>query len=113
MDALLVITHAPDREVALKIARELVDNNLAACVNVLDACDSVYRWHDQIEQAREVPLMIKTRAARYPEVEAAIRRLHPYELPEIVAVGIERGLPEYLNWINTETQARAAPSARD
>jgi periplasmic divalent cation tolerance protein len=106
MDALLVITHVPDREIAVKIARELVEKNLAACVNVLDACDSVYRWHDKLEQAREWPLLIKTRAARYSEVETTIRRLHPYELPEIIAVGIERGLPEYLNWLHAETLLR-------
>ena len=106
MDALLVITNAPDRELAFRIARELVENNLAACVNVLDGCDSVYRWDGKIEQTREVPLLIKTHAARYDEVEAAIRRLHPYELPEIIAVGIERGLPEYLSWVQAETLAR-------
>ena len=98
-DVLLVITHVPDRGIALKIAHELVERKLVACVNVLGECDSIYHWQGQLEAAREVPLLIKTRATAYSSVEAAIRELHPYELPEIVAVRIERGLPEYLKWV--------------
>ena len=100
---LLVITNLPDRERALAIARALVQRRLAACVNVLGDCTSVYRWQGEIEEAGEVPLLVKTRATRYPELEAAIRELHPYELPEIVAVPIVRGLPEYLDWVAEET----------
>jgi periplasmic divalent cation tolerance protein len=101
-DTLLVITSAPDRKIALTIARELIEHRLAACVNVLGACDSIYRWQGQVEAARELPLLIKTRPAAYPDVEATIRKLHPYELPEIVAVRIERGLPEYLQWVTAQ-----------
>jgi periplasmic divalent cation tolerance protein len=100
---LLVFTNLPDRDAAMKLARGLVDKRLAACVNVLSACTSVYRWEGAVEQADEVPVLIKTRAARYPEIEAAIRRLHPYELPEIVAVPVVRGLSEYLDWVAEET----------
>lgn len=100
---LLVITNLPDRSRALALARSLVQRRLAACVNVLGGCTSVYRWQGEIEEAGEVPLLVKTRAARYPELEAAIRELHPYELPEIVAVPIVRGLPEYLDWVAEET----------
>ena len=103
MSALIVITNVPDRDVALKIARELVERRLAACVNILAECTSVYRWRDQLETATEVPLLIKTRAAIYAELEAAIRRLHPYELPEIIAVPIERGSPDYLEWLGAAT----------
>ena len=103
MSALIVITNAPDRDVALKIARALIERRLAACVNILAECTSVYRWQGRLETAVEVPLLIKTRAAIYAEVEAAIKSLHPYELPEIVAVPIERGLPAYLEWVNAET----------
>ena len=103
MSALIVITHAPDRDVALKIARALIERKLAACVNILAECTSIYRWQGRLETAAEVPLLIKTRAAIYADVEAAIRSLHPYELPEIVAVPIERGLPEYLEWVGVET----------
>ena len=103
MGALIVLTNAPNREVALAIARALVERKLAACVNILSECTSVYRWRGELETATEVPLLIKTRAAIYADVEAAIRSLHPYELPEIVAVPVEHGLPEYLEWVDSET----------
>jgi periplasmic divalent cation tolerance protein len=102
-DAVIVLTNLPDRDAALTLANELVAMKLAACVNVLSECTSVYRWKGAIENAREVPVLIKTRAARYAEVEAAIRRLHPYELPEIVAVPIVRGSDDYLQWVADET----------
>lgn len=103
MNALIVITNAPDRDAALRIAHALVERKLAACVNILAECTSVYRWKDKLETATEVQLLIKTRAELYDEVEAAIRSLHPYELPEIVAVPIGRGLPAYLEWVNNQT----------
>ena len=103
MSAMIVLTTTPDRGVAQNIARALIERRLAACVNILAGCESVYRWRGQIETASEVPLMIKTRAAIYDDVEAAIRSLHPYELPEIVAVSVERGLPAYLDWVSAET----------
>ena len=102
-ETLLVVTNLPDRDAALRLARALVEQRLAACVNVLNGCTSVYRWDGAVEQAEEVPLLIKTRAARYPELESAIRELHPYELPEIIAVPMVRGLPEYLDWVAEET----------
>jgi periplasmic divalent cation tolerance protein len=100
---LLVFTNAPDRTVAMRIAQALVNERLAACVNVLGGYTSVYRWDGAVETAEELPLIIKTRAARYAEVQAAIRRLHPYELPEILAVPVVDGLPEYLDWVAEET----------
>jgi periplasmic divalent cation tolerance protein len=103
MDALLVLTNLPDREAADALAAHLVDARLAACVNILAPCRSVYRWQGQAESAEEVPVLIKTTAARYPALEAAIRQRHPYELPEIVAVPIAHGLPGYLAWVATET----------
>ena len=102
-EVIVVLTNMPDRDAALKLARELVAKRLAACVNVLAGCTSVYRWKGEVEEAGEVPVLIKTRAGRYDEVETAIRRLHPYELPEIVAVPVTRGLDEYLEWVNGET----------
>ena len=102
-DTLLVFTNLPDREAALELAHGLIERRLAACVNVLDGCTSVYRWKGDIEEADEVPVLVKTRTARYEELEAAIRELHPYELPEIVAVPVVRGLPEYLEWVAEET----------
>jgi periplasmic divalent cation tolerance protein len=102
-DTIIVLTNLPDREAAMKLASELVAKKLAACVNVLSECTSVYRWKGTIENAREVPVLIKTRAARYAEVEAAIRGLHPYELPEIIAVPVMRGFDDYLRWVADET----------
>lgn len=101
--SLLVLTNLPDAERARALADALVEARLAACVNILAPCRSVYRWEGKLEDATEVPLLIKTTAERYPALEAAIRRHHPYELPEIIAVPIERGLPEYLGWVASET----------
>jgi periplasmic divalent cation tolerance protein len=103
MHTLIVITNVPDRDTALKIAQALIERKLAACVNILAECTSVYRWEGELETTTEVPLLIKTRAEIYDEVETAIKSLHPYELPEIVAVRIERGLPDYLDWVNAAT----------
>lgn len=107
---LLVITHLPDAESADELAAALVGERLAACVNILPACRSVYRWQGEIERIEEVPLAIKTTAARYAALEAAIRARHPYELPEIVALPL-RGLPDYLAWVARETGAAAASNA--
>jgi periplasmic divalent cation tolerance protein len=102
---LLVFSSLPDEAAAQKLARHLVDAKLAACVNVLSPCISTYRWRGAVEEAREVPVIIKTTAAGYPALEAAIRDNHPYELPEIVAVPLVRGLPAYLEWVTAETAA--------
>lgn len=103
MDALLVVTTLPDADSANKLALALVGQRVAACVNILAPCHSVYRWQGKIEDATEVPLFIKTSAARYAALEAAIRAAHPYELPEIIAVRIDKGLPDYLAWVAAET----------
>jgi periplasmic divalent cation tolerance protein len=103
MDTLLVLTNLPDADAARALADHLVGERLAACVNILAPCRSVYRWQGTVEDAAEVPLLIKTTAARYAALEAAIRQRHPYELPEIVAVPIAHGLPGYLAWVATET----------
>jgi periplasmic divalent cation tolerance protein len=103
MEALLVITNLPDAAAAHRLADHLVAHRLAACVNVLAPCLSVYRWQGQVETAEEVPLLIKTTTGRYPALETAIRENHPYELPEIVAVRLDRGLPDYLAWLAAET----------
>jgi periplasmic divalent cation tolerance protein len=100
---IIVITSLPDRAAAVKVARALVERRLAACVNVLAECVSIYRWKGGIEDAGEVPVLIKTRAGRYAEVEAAIRELHPYELPEIVSVPVQGGSEAYLRWVADET----------
>lgn len=103
METLLVITNLPDAYSAHALAGALVEARLAACVNILAPCRSVYRWQGRTESAEEVPVLIKTTAARYAALEAAIRARHPYELPEIIAVPVDRGLPEYLAWVDSET----------
>ncbi len=100
---LVVLTNLPDEASARTLAAYLVEERLAACVNILAPCRSVYHWQGQIEESGEVPLLIKTTAARYAALEAAIRAGHPYELPEIVAVPVVAGLPEFLNWVHMET----------
>ena len=106
MDALLVFTNLPDVESARALATTLVEQRVAACVNVLAPCQSIYRWEGKLEEAEEVTLLIKTSAARYAALEEAIRAYHPYELPEIVAVRIEKGLPDYLAWVAASTAAQ-------
>ena len=103
MEPILVITNLPDEASAMALARKLVDERLAACVNVFDGCTSVYRWQGKKESAREVPIFIKTLAQHYAQLEQLINAMHPYELPEIIAVPIGNGLPAYLKWIADET----------
>ena len=103
---ILVLTQLPDRAAAMDLARVLVAGRLAACVNVGAPGESMYHWQGQIETAHEVPVTIKTRAALYPRVEAAIRANHPYDVPEIVAVAVVDGLRPYLDWLDAETDAR-------
>ena len=106
MDSLLVVTNLPDRESAEKLAALLVERRLAACVNILAPCSSVYRWQGEIRRDEEHPLLIKTVQDRYAELETSIRANHPYELPEIIAVSVIRGLPAYLQWVETETRGQ-------
>lgn len=102
--ALLVLSNVPDAELAKSLARTLVEQRLAACVNIMPAVQSVYQWQGAIEHAQELTLMIKTTQARYAELEAAIVAVHPYDVPEIIALPIEAGLPAYLHWISAETR---------
>ncbi len=105
MSTLLVLTNLPDRASAERLAESLVERRLAACVNILAPCRSVYRWKGAVQHDEEHPLLAKTSAECYPALEAAIRDAHPYELPEIIAVPVERGLPAYLAWVEAETKA--------
>ncbi|HUX90120.1 MAG TPA: divalent-cation tolerance protein CutA [Gallionellaceae bacterium] len=101
-EVLLLLTNLPDRDSAQRMAHSLVDSHAAACVNILAECGSVYRWQGKVENASEVPLLIKTTRAAYPRVEELIRAQHPYELPEIIAVPVAAGLPAYLQWVAQE-----------
>jgi periplasmic divalent cation tolerance protein len=104
MTALLVLTNVPERAVAERLAEMLVEKRLAACVNILAPCRSLYRWKGAVQHDEEHPMLVKTTVERYPALEQALRAAHPYELPEIIAVPIERGLPAYLEWLSAETR---------
>ena len=98
-DLQIVLCTAPDRETAEMIADTLVSQQLAACVNILPGVTSVYRWQGAIEHGEELLLIIKTSQTVWPMLEAQIQALHPYELPEIVAVPIKTGEAEYIQWL--------------
>lgn len=103
IDALIIFTTYPDAETALATAKHIVREHLAACVNVLPRMTSVYEWRGEARTDTEHLLLVKTTASRYPALEAAILDAHPYELPEIVATPIARGLEGYLEWIGAQT----------
>jgi len=104
-EVLIVITTLPDRASGERIAEALVTERVAACVNILAECTSLYTWQGKIERSSEVPLLIKTTRSAYPQLEQRLRELHPYELPEIIALPVAAGLPDYLNWVVRETAA--------
>ena len=106
MTALLCLTICPDPDSARRIADALVDERLAACVNVLPGVQSTYRWEGNVERADEVLLLIKTTRVRLPALQERIKTLHPYELPEVLAVEAG-GLPAYLQWVARETDPSA------
>ena len=105
MAAFLVLTNLPDRAAAERLADLVIEKKLAACVNILAPCRSVYRWKGAVQHDEEHPMLIKTTEERYAALEQALREGHPYERPEIIAVPIERGLPAYLDWVAAETKA--------
>jgi periplasmic divalent cation tolerance protein len=98
-DAILVLTNLPDTNSAEKLAEILITKQLAACVNQLSPCTSTYQWQGKIEKMNEVPMVIKTTRHHYAALEATILAHHPYELPEIIYVSIDGGLPAYLAWV--------------
>jgi periplasmic divalent cation tolerance protein len=108
-EVLIVLTNLPDRDSAHKLAHQLVESRTTACVNILAECTSIYRWQGKIENASEVPLLIKTTRAAYHGLEAMIRSHHPYELPEIIAVSVDAGLPAYLQWVAEEVSIMSPP----
>lgn len=103
MQTLLVQTNCPTEEIANSIALKMVEARLAACVNILPRIQSIYHWQGKVESTTEVPLLFKTTAANYPALEAAIKALHPYSIPEIIALPIEKCLPAYASWVVAET----------
>jgi len=106
-EVLLVFCTCPDEETATKIAEALVVERLAACINRLPGLTSVYLWQDKVEHDTEILLLIKTTNTRFEALRTRLCALHPYELPEIVAIPVTKGLPAYLQWINTYTSGDA------
>jgi periplasmic divalent cation tolerance protein len=102
-EILLAMTTLPDAAQAQALAQKLIELKLAACIQCLAPCVSVYEWEGQVEHSSEVPLLIKTTRAAWPALEQAIRTAHPYELPEIIAVPVAAGLPAYLDWVARQT----------
>lgn len=96
---LLALCTCPDSDSAARIARTLVDERLAACVSRLPGATSTYRWEGRVEEDNEVLLLIKTTAERFPVLRERLPALHAYDVPELIAVSIEDGLPAYLDWL--------------
>jgi periplasmic divalent cation tolerance protein len=104
VSVLLCLSTAPDLATAHKLADALVGERLAACVNLLPGLHSVYRWQDRVESGNEVLLLIKTTRTCLPALQERIVALHPYELPEVLAVEAAGGLPAYLDWVAAQTR---------
>lgn len=102
-EILLVLTNVPDNDVARRISRELVEQRLAAYVNILPGVRSVYRWQGTIEETDEITLLIKTTRDVYTKLEATLKATHPYEVPEILVLPVSGGLSSYLDWVGAET----------
>lgn len=100
-DAILILTACPDEATAARIARDLVESGLAACVSRVPGIHSTYRWEGRLQDEPEVLLIIKTLAIRYQTLEMRLKSLHPYEVPEIIALPVAGGSPEYLSWLRT------------
>jgi periplasmic divalent cation tolerance protein len=98
-DKRIVLTTASSEEEARRIARALVERNIAACVNVVPHITSIYRWQGKVEETREWLLIVKTTAGAFEEVRSAITELHSYKVPECICVAIEDGASDYLQWI--------------
>ena len=112
-EVLLLVTNMPDRDSAQRMAHLLIERHAAACVSIMSECNSVYRWEGKVEEANEVPLLIKTTRAAYKRAEELIRSHHPYELPEIIAVSVVAGLPAYLNWVVGEVSSHTSKSIKE
>ncbi len=102
-DALVVLVTAPAEQKAVEIARALVDERLAACVNVLSGVRSIYRWKGEVCDDPEVLLVVKTTAARFEALRSRVVALHPYETPEVLALPVEAGSEPYLRWLVAES----------
>jgi periplasmic divalent cation tolerance protein len=103
-DAVLVLTTLPNSDAAAELAKSVVGEKLAACANVMPAVRSIYRWQGKVEDENEVLVLLKTQRARFEALRARILELHPYDVPEVIALPIEQGHGAYLDWIANETR---------
>jgi periplasmic divalent cation tolerance protein len=101
-DALIVFCTCSSHEEARKLAHSIVDQEAAACVNLVPAVESVYRWEGKIESAHEILLLIKTTRERFSALRELIIKLHSYDTPEVIAVPVVAGLPKYLDWLGAK-----------
>jgi periplasmic divalent cation tolerance protein len=108
MPALILLSTFPDLETARRIVRALVEERLIACGNLVPSVESIYRWKDAVESSPEIVGILKTTEEGYPRLEARLREMHPYELPEMVAIKPSGGLPAYLQWVEENSGERAS-----
>ncbi|MEO7326078.1 MAG: divalent-cation tolerance protein CutA [Dokdonella sp.] len=104
MSVLLAHCSCPDAETATRIARQLVEERLAACVHAIPGISSTYRWKGELHTDTEVLLLIKTTHARFDALKSRLPDLHPYDLPELIALDVVDGVDSYLDWVESETQ---------
>lgn len=103
-DAMLVLTTLPSAEAAAELAKAVVGEKLAACANLLPAVRSIYRWQGRVQDESEVLVLFKTRQEHFERLKARLLELHPYEIPEVLAVPVEQGYQAYLDWLGQETR---------
>lgn len=102
----LLISTCPDLVTAQHLAHLLLDKHLAACINILPHIQSIYEWQNEVVTETEVILFIKTHSTHYSAIEQLIIQHHPYEIPELIAIPIQTGLPDYLNWLSQATEVK-------
>ena len=102
-DAMLVLTTLPNADAAAELARSVVNEKLAACANLFPALRSIYKWQTKMQDENEVLVLFKTRQEHFERLKSRILELHPYEVPEVLAIPVEQGYQAYLDWLATET----------
>jgi periplasmic divalent cation tolerance protein len=103
---IIILSTTGSEDEASKIAEHLVSNRLAACVNIIPSITSVYRWKGEMNSDREILMVIKTDASRFEEIKTAVRNMHSYETPELIAIPIQQGLQQYLDWISESVSSQ-------
>ncbi len=108
-EVVILITTFPDQESAHRIGGHWVESRLAACVNLVPGVESLYRWEGKVETGAEILALVKTTRARLPELEASLRSLHPYELPELLVIPPTDGSSDYLGWVRNGVSTESPP----